>query len=67
MSNLITQDEAETLLAEVPDGFPTAEQLDQHREHLAEVEAEGAWLRHAENLGWEEAMEESYRESGLTV
>ena len=63
--------EMEALRAEadaaLPDGLLTGEQLDQLREHQAEVAAEGAWLRYAENLGWEEALEESYRESGLTV
>ena len=62
---LITLEEAEALCAEATDGLLTGEQLDEHREHQAELEAENAWLRYAENLGWEEAMEESYRESGL--
>ena len=31
----------------------------------AEQYAEGAWLRHAENLGWEEVMLESYIDSGM--
>jgi hypothetical protein len=64
-SSLITQEEMEILCAEASDGLLTAEQLDELRERRAELDAEGAWLKHAENLGWEEAMEESYRESGL--
>lgn len=42
-----------------------AEHFDRMIEMAAEREAEGAWLRHAENLGWEEAMLESYVESGF--
>jgi hypothetical protein len=41
------------------------EDFDRWIEMRAEQEAENAWLRHDENLGWEEAMLESYLESGL--
>lgn len=29
----------------------------------SEMAAEGAWLRHAENAGWEEALEDERREA----
>jgi len=34
-------------------------------ETKAEQEAENGWLRAAESFGWEEALVESYYESGL--
>lgn len=39
--------------------------IDAYDNYLGEQEAESAWLRHAESLGWEDALDESYIESGL--
>jgi len=47
------------------DELLTAEELEQKREYEAETAAETAWLRTAENAGWEEALLESYYESGF--
>lgn len=53
------------------DGLLTADEhyelLAAMDEHRAEMLTEGAWLRHAESLGWEEAMLDSYVESGLML
>lgn len=43
----------------------TADQYDEYTYFKAEQEAENAWLRAAESAGWEEALYESYIESGL--
>ena len=63
----IILEESEALRAEAPDGLLTAEQLDWKAEHAAELEAEDAWLRAAESLGWEDDYQESLFESGLIV
>ncbi len=42
-----------------------AEYKDQEAEMAAERYAEGAWLRHAESLGWEEAMLDEMVEAGF--
>ena len=80
MTNLKTQKEAKNLktqkeaneLVTAPDArFMSPNDYWQMKEweteRKAELEAEGAWLRHAENLGWEEAWMESLVESGLRV
>jgi hypothetical protein len=63
----ITLDDAIELAAASSLTFLTGEELERLRERLAESEAENAWLRAAENAGWEEAYLESLIESGLRL
>ncbi len=50
-----------TNTAPVPmfDTLLTLDDLMEHQSIEAEIWAEGAWLRHAESLGWEEAFMEA--------
>ena len=68
MSHPITLDEATELL-NAPDGLMSAEDYWEYSNaaetYKAEHAAETAWLRAAENFGWEEVLMESYVESGL--
>ena len=66
-SRTITLEEAVELreLFDRHEKLMTAEEFDAYIEYKAEQEAEGAWLRYAENLGWKEAYLESLVESGF--
>lgn len=48
-----------------PKGLMTADEYDGYLDWKGEYEAEQAWLRSAENSGWQEAHMESLFESGL--
>ena len=48
------------------DAYPASVWAEEARaEYESESAAENAWLRAAENAGWEEALVESYYDSGL--
>lgn len=48
-----------------PHHLMTPEEYDGYVEYMSEREAEEAWLKHAENLGWLDHYYDSLRESGL--
>lgn len=64
---LITLDECLELIAiaERLDNLRALEDLYDDTDYQAELYAENAWLRYAENQGWEEEMRESYIRSGF--
>lgn len=62
----ITLEEALCLAEDAcPRHLMTPDEYDGYVEYMSEREAENAWLKHAENLGWMDAYEESLIESGL--
>jgi hypothetical protein len=65
----ISEEENEQLSQEASksDGLLDDEEFDALCEHRAEMSSETAWVRHAESLGWEEALLDSLIESGLRI